>query len=353
MCARIGGDEFAIVQAGGAAEAATALANHVVSALAEPFEIGNSRIEASASIGIALAPQHGSAALDLMKRADLALYRAKALGRRGYCIYEDNLGQAAQTRRQQESDLKQAIANHEFVVHYQPMYELRSGRPTAAEALVRWLHPVAGLVGPDEFIPLAEETGLISAIGAQVLDAACRQAVKWPEHIRLCINVSPRQLSSGTLATEVAKALSASGLPAARLELEITETAIIGQSSEHLPTLRQLKALGVTVSLDDFGAGYSSLGQLTTFPFDRIKIDKSLVRDIARSTEAGAVVVAVQGLAEALHIPTTAEGVETADQLRLLRLAGVQSVQGFLLARPKPADLLDFSTEARDYLRSA
>jgi diguanylate cyclase (GGDEF)-like protein/PAS domain S-box-containing protein len=353
ICARIGGDEFAIIQADGTADTAAALANRVMSALAKPFEISQSVVEASASIGIAMAPQHGLVALDLMKRADLALYRAKALGRRGYSIYEDDLGEAAQARRQRESDLKRAVANREFVVHYQPMYEVRSGRPSAAEALVRWLHPEEGLINPNDFIPLAEETGLISAIGTQVLNIACRQATTWPEDIRLCVNVSPRQLASGTLADEVTEALSTSGLPASRLELEITETAIIGQSSEHLPTLRRLKALGVTVSLDDFGAGYSSLGQLTAYPFDRIKIDKSLIRNIAHSTEAGAVVVAVRGLAEALHIPTTAEGVETADQFRLLRLAGVQSVQGFLFARPMPADLLDFSSDVQGYLQSA
>ena len=265
LCARIGGDEFAIIQMDGSATTANEIAGRIVAALEAPFEIGQAQIEAGASIGIALAPEHGAVASDLMKRADLALYRSKSLGRRCHVLYGEELGTAAGVKWRTEGELRQAIENRQFEVHYQPIFDMRSGNPAAAEALVRWRHPTAGVIFPDAFISLAEETGLISAIGEQVLAIACEEASRWPEHIGLCVNISPKQLNGAGIVDAVSKALAGSGLAAERLELEITETAVLGQTAEHLPTLRKLKALGVSISLDDFGTGYSSLSQLTSF----------------------------------------------------------------------------------------
>ena len=345
VCARIGGDEFAIVQANVSPAEASDLAARIGVVLSEPIDIGRARIEARASIGVAVAPEHGTTTTDLMTCADFALYRAKSLGRGRHVVFAKELGDAAAEKRATEQELRQAIAERQFEVHYQPIFETRSGAICAVEALVRWRHPSRGLVAPNAFIPLAEEVGLISAIGAQVIETACLAASRWPDRVRLCVNISPRQFDGDAVVAMVEHALAASGLAPERLELEITETAVLGHAA-HLTTLEKLRALGVFISLDDFGTGFTSLSQLTEFRFDRIKIDRCFTQNITHSSAASAIVIAVQTLANALGMSTVAEGVETDEQFELLRIAGVTCVQGFLLARPMPADQLEFDRKA-------
>jgi diguanylate cyclase (GGDEF)-like protein/PAS domain S-box-containing protein len=343
--ARLGGDEFAIVQAGETQqrEAAAGLANRIIDALSRPFDIEGADINIGASIGIALAPEHDTSSDNLLKMADLALYRAKSGGGSGYRFFDPEMSELASARHETEVELRRAIAQNELVLHYQPIIDTKTRRICGAEALVRWRHPTKGLIFPDKFIPLAEETGLITQIGEWVLNAACAEAVTWPADIKVAVNLSLVQFRKSDLSGTVMQALAASGLPPERLELEITETALIESAAECLPALRHFKNIGITIVLDDFGTGYSSLSQLAMFPFDKIKIDKSFTQNLTKRSECAAIISATLTLAGNLDIATTAEGIETVDQYRILRLAGVTSLQGYLFKRPGPAAELDFS----------
>ncbi|HEX4041474.1 MAG TPA: EAL domain-containing protein [Xanthobacteraceae bacterium] len=344
VLARLGGDEFAVIQSGerDQREAAKSLAERIIAALGQPFEIDGGNISIGTSIGVALAARETSSD-DLLKMADLALYRAKSAGRNGYCFFAAEMSEIASARQEIESDLRRAIQNDEFELQYQPIVDSKTRRICSAEALVRWRHPTKGLVYPDLFIPLAEETGLITQIGEWVLRAACAEAAGWPGDCKLAVNLSLVQFRKSNLPDIVMRALLDSGLRPERLELEITETALIESAAECLPALRQFKSMGITVVLDDFGTGYSSLSQLAMFPFDKIKIDKSFTQNLTKRSECAAIVSATLTLAQSLDIATTAEGVETVDQYRLLRLAGVTFLQGYLFKRPGPASEIDFN----------
>ncbi|MGB7037582.1 MAG: bifunctional diguanylate cyclase/phosphodiesterase, partial [Xanthobacteraceae bacterium] len=345
VLARLGGDEFAVIQSGETdqRDAAKSLAERIIAALGQAFEIEGGNISIGTSIGIALATARESGADDLLKMADLALYRAKSAGRNGYCYFAAEMSEIASARQEIESDLRRAIQNGEFELQYQPIVDSKTRRICSAEALVRWRHPAKGLIYPDLFIPLAEETGLITQIGEWVLRAACAEAARWPVECKLAVNLSLVQFRKSNLRDVVMRALADSGLQPERLELEITETALIESAAECLPALRQFKSMGITIVLDDFGTGYSSLSQLAMFPFDKIKIDKSFTQNLTKRSECAAIVSATLTLAQNLDIATTAEGVETVDQYRLLRLAGVTFLQGYLFKRPGPASEIDFN----------
>jgi diguanylate cyclase (GGDEF)-like protein/PAS domain S-box-containing protein len=344
VLARLGGDEFAIIQVSdaGQVEAAEALAAKILALIAEPFAVDGIDVGIGASIGIAMAPEHGTRADDLLKKADLALYHAKSSGRNRYAVFESALGQAAVEKHTLENEMRRALARKEFEVHFQPVVDTRTLKMRGAEALIRWRHPERGLIPPDQFIPLAEESGTILQIGEWVLEAACKEAVKWPSSVKVAVNLSAVQLRSASLLDYIMCVLVESGLSPERLELEVTETALIEHGAESIALLRKLKNLGITVALDDFGTGYSSLNQLTMFPFDKIKIDKSFTKNMTSRTDCAAIISAVLALAHSLNIQTTAEGLETEEQLRILRMAGVSTVQGYLIARPAPASELNF-----------
>ena len=344
VLARLGGDEFAIIQGGetNQREAASTLADRIIELIARPFDIDGNEVNIGTSIGIALAPEHGINPDSLLKMADMALYGAKSAGRNGYRFFDPEMGNAANARLALENELRRAIQQDELELHYQPIIDTKTCRICAVEALVRWRHPTKGMIFPDKFIPLAEETGVIAQIGEWVLRTACSDAVVWPVNVRVAVNLSPAQFRTAKISDIVLNALAQSGLPPERLELEITETALIESAAECLPALRQFKNLGITIALDDFGTGYSSLSQIAMFPFDRIKIDKSFTQNLTKRTECAAIISATLTLAQLLDIATTAEGVETADQCRLLRLAGVTSMQGYLFKHPCPISEIDF-----------
>ncbi len=344
VLARLGGDEFAIIQGRETdqQQAASSLADRIIDIISKPFDIDGTDVHISASIGIALARDHATDADNLLKMADMALYSAKAAGRNGYRFFSPEMSVAASERQGLETELRRAIAQDELELHYQPIIDTKTGKVCSAEALTRWRHPAKGIIPPDQFIPLAEETGLITQIGDWVLLNACMEAVTWPASVKVAINLSPVQFRNSNLPDVVMYALAQSGLPPERLELEITETALIESAVDCLPVLRQFKNLGIAIALDDFGTGYSSLRQLTMFPFDKIKIDKSFTQNLTKRTECAAIISATLTLAQNLGIATTAEGIETAQQYQLLRLAGVTSVQGYLFKRPGPATEIDF-----------
>ncbi len=336
--ARLGGDEFAVVQIGRSEEtAARALAGRLVEVISAPYEIDDHQIVIGVSIGISLSPQDGSNPDELLKNADLALYRAKADGRGTYRFFETGMDARAQARRLMEMDLRAALQRDEFHVYYQPIRDVASGRVVAFEALLRWNHPQRGLIAPISFIPLAEETGLIVQLGELVLRSACTDAATWPDDVDVAVNLSPVQFKSPHLIGSVTEALAASGLDARRLELEITESVLLQNSEATLTTLHELRAMGVRISLDDFGTGYSSLTYLRSFPFDKIKIDRSFVSELATREDSMAIIRAVTGLGRSLGIITTAEGVENDVQLELLRREGCTQAQGYLFSRPRPA----------------
>jgi diguanylate cyclase (GGDEF)-like protein/PAS domain S-box-containing protein len=344
VLARLGGDEFAIVQDSDSNQrgAASALAERIINIISKPFDIDGNEVNIATSIGIALAPEHATSADGLMKMADLALYRAKSAGRNGYCFFDPEMSLAASARHELESELRRAIQNSELEMHYQPIVDTQTLRICGAEALIRWRHPTKGVILPDQFIPLAEETGMITQIGEWLMQTACAEAATWPDDVTVSINLSAVQFRKNNLIDIVICALAQTGLPPERLELEITETALIESATECLPVLRQFKNLGIAITLDDFGTGYSSLSQLLMFPFDKIKVDKSFTQNLTKRTECAAIIAATLTLARSLDIKTTAEGVETADQYRLLRLAGVTSLQGFLFQRPCAPSEIDF-----------
>jgi EAL domain-containing protein (putative c-di-GMP-specific phosphodiesterase class I) len=294
-------------------------------------------LSTDASIGIAIAPQDGIDMDQLIKNADLAMYGAKADGRRTFRFFEPSMDAIAKARRTLELDLRQAMADDNFEIYYQPVVDLQTNEITGCEALMRWRHPLRGMISPAEFIPVAEDTGLINQLGEWVLSKACAEAATWPNHISLAVNVSPVQFKGQTFALRVAAALASSNLPARRLELEITEAVLIRDDEAALAVLHQLRALGVRIALDDFGTGYSSLSYLQRFPFDKIKIDRSFVNDIAIFEPSAAIVQAVVKIAAVSNMTTTAEGVETETQRELLRAFGCNQMQGYLFSPAIPA----------------
>jgi EAL domain-containing protein (putative c-di-GMP-specific phosphodiesterase class I) len=288
-----------------------------------------------------------------MKKADLALYRTKSDGRNGYRFFDPQMTADADALHQLENDLREAIARGELEVHYQPVFDGKTRQPVGAEALVRWRHPQRGFIPPDQFIPLAEETGLIIPLGEWVLQRACSDAASWPSHIKVAVNLSIVQFRKSNLLDVILCTLIESGLPPERLELEITESVLVANELDILAVIRHLKNLGVSIALDDFGTGYSSLSYLTKFPFDKIKIDKSFTQNMTKRAECRAIVSSVRALGHGLNIVTTAEGVETEQQFEMLRAAGVNQVQGYLLARPCPADQLEFALDVIDLVGNA
>ena len=338
IVARLGGDEFAIVQLDGEQpRAAILLADRLIGAFTKPFDPDGHQVVVGASVGIALAPSDGVEADQLMNSADMALYRAKSDGRGVFRFFEPEMDAKMQARRALELDLRKALVEKEFELYYQPIVDLASNEVGGFEALIRWNHPTRGVVPPIEFIPLAEEMGLIAPLGEWVLRQACGEAAAWPENLTIAVNLSPAQFKTKTLALAVTSALADSGLPAHRLELEITESVLLQDNEATRTTLHQLRALGVRISMDDFGTGYSSLSYLRSFPFDKIKIDQSFVRDMCEHEDSIAIVRAVAGLGKNLGMTTTAEGVETNEQLGHLRKEGCTQVQGYLFSRPLPA----------------
>ena len=338
VVARLGGDEFAILALRPTGpDGAAALADRIVRTVSEPMEIEGHQIVIGTSVGIALAPSDGRDAESLLRNADLALYRAKSDGRGAYHFFEPGMDEAVQNRRDLEQGLRLALVRSEFQLAYQPLLNLADNQICGFEALLRWQHPDRGLIAPADFIPVAEETGMINAIGKWVLEEACRTATEWPDPIRIAVNLSAVQFKSRALVDHVEAALAASGLDPGRLELEVTETLLLANTDLTLSTLHRLRALGVRISMDDFGTGYSSLSYLRSFPFDKIKIDRSFVSGLGPDSDAAAIIKAVVGLSQSLGMSTTAEGVETEEQLTALRAQGCNEVQGFLFSPPLPA----------------
>jgi diguanylate cyclase (GGDEF)-like protein len=347
--ARLGGDEFAIIQTGvdGLADVENLVAK-LHQAIRRPYECLGHHVLTDASIGVAMAPADGADIDQLIKNADLAMYGAKAAGRRTCRFFEPQMDARAKARRALELDLREAISAESFELHYQPLVDLGSNEVTGCEALLRWRHPARGMVSPVEFIPVAEDTGMIIELGEWVLRTACAAAASWPDRVRIAVNVSPVQFRSQTLALKVASALADSGLAANRLELEITEAVLIRDDEAALEILHQLRALGVRIALDDFGTGYSSLSYLQRFPFDKIKIDRSFINDIGGVDGSSSIVQAVVTIAAARNMTTTAEGVETQQQFDLLRGLGCTQMQGFLFSAARPAGEIQAFFRSRD-----
>ena len=342
VVARMGGDEFAVLEPIGerSRDAIEATARELLRVLAEPIEVDGIRFQISASIGVSLFPEHGGDFETLLKNADLAMFRAKSEQRDAFRIFEPPLAAAAETRITLMAELRSAIEARQFEVFYQPQVALESGALLGVEALVRWRHPVNGLISPDSFITIAEDIGEITRLGEWVLRRACEDASRWPSGMKVAVNVSPMQFRNPGLVQAVRNALTASGLPAQRLELEITESVLLANNTATLATLHELRALGVRIALDDFGTGYSSLSYLRSFPFDKIKIDRSFVRDLTAAEGSKMIVRAIINLSKNLGMVTTAEGVETDEQLDMVRSEGCDEVQGYLFGRPMPVDAL-------------
>jgi predicted signal transduction protein with EAL and GGDEF domain len=338
MVARFGGDEFVVLHDGlEKPEGAGILAQRIIDAIAAPYDLEGHHVVIGASAGIAVAPIDGTDPETLIRNSDIALYRAKS-DHRGACrFFEAEMDVQLQQRHQLERDLRQAMEAGQFVLHYQTLVKAADEEVVALEALVRWTHPVRGMVPPSEFIPLAEEIGVIGPLGEWVIRQACADAATWPERITVAINLSPLQFKRPTLPLVIASALAASGLSASRLELEITETVLLADNEATMAMLHELRALGVKIALDDFGTGYSSLSYLRSFPFDKIKIDRSFVSELTRSKDCQAIIAAIAALGADLGMITTAEGVETAEQLHRLREQGCTQMQGFYFSRPRPA----------------
>jgi diguanylate cyclase (GGDEF)-like protein/PAS domain S-box-containing protein len=347
VVARLGGDEFAVIlfDVSGPEEVAR-IASKLVAALSERYYIQDHELVSGVSIGIVMAPSDGTTHEMLLRNADLGLYRAKAEGRGRYHFFEAEMERRAKLRRSLELDLRKAYENGEFELYYQPLVNTSTQGVNGCEALLRWKHPERGMIPPSEFIPLAEEIGLIVPLGEWVLRQACADAARWPDTTKVAVNLSPVQFRTKGLLNAVVSALAHAELPAQRLELEITESVLLAETSANLSTLHQLRDLGVRISLDDFGTGYSSLSYLRAFPFDKIKIDQSFVRELAERPDSMAIVRAVTGLGASLGVATTAEGVETKEQLERLRGEGCTEVQGYLFSRPIP------SSDIGEFLRA-
>ncbi len=336
--ARLGGDEFVVLQCGAPQPVgSTALARRIIAVLGEPFNLGGHSAQIGASVGIAIAPFDGETPDALLKSADLALYRAKGDGRGILRYFEPQMDARTQARRALEADLRQALAQGQFYLEYQPQLDINARAVTGVEALLRWTHPVQGNIAPVEFIPLAEETGLIVPIGRWVLEQACRDATQWPAAVRVAVNASLVQFSKGHVLHDVRAALEKSGLAPDRLEVEITESVLMQDQPQTLALMNDLRKLGVALAMDDFGTGYSSLNYLLNFPLQRIKIDRAFIKDVDASPDAQAIVRAVTGLGVSLGMAVTAEGIETMAQLKAVHRQGCNEVQGYLFSRPRQA----------------
>jgi diguanylate cyclase (GGDEF)-like protein len=338
LVARLGGDEFAIVARGLCDRVpATALAQRLAMVLAEPFQIDGQQIRIGASIGVAISCESDCDSDQLLKQADLAMYAAKGAGRGGYCIFEPEMLRMAEERRAIEIGLNSAIANGEFELYYQPIRRLATEAITGFECLIRWRHPSKGLLSPAQFLNVADDIGIADEIGGWVIAEACREAVTWPADIMIGINLSPLQIASGDVAARIEHALQTTGLGAHRLELEITETSLLQNNPETIESLRRLKDMGISIAMDDFGTGFSSLSYLVSFPFNRIKIDQLFVSQIGRSRQSDLVVRSIAQLAKNLNCTVVAEGIETPDQLQRLRALNISHGQGYLLGKPASA----------------
>jgi diguanylate cyclase (GGDEF)-like protein len=338
VLARLGGDEFAIIQEGGPdqREGAVALALRIIETISRPFDVNGQEANIGASIGIAMAPEDGVEPDELLKRADLALYSVKSSGRNDFRLFRSEMLEFVNTQQSAERELREAIAEGQFELHYQPVVDVKTRELRGVETLVRWRHPVRGMIPPDNFIPLAEATGLIVPLGEWILNEACADATAWPAHVKIAVNISAIQFKKGNLFEVILGTLVKTGLPPERLELEITETSLLENQEAHLTTIRQLKNLGLSIALDDFGTGFSSINYLTIFPFDKIKIDKSFTKGVLSRSECKAVVASSLALAKGLGIITTVEGVETEEQFDYMRAAGVELAQGYLFGKPVP-----------------
>jgi diguanylate cyclase (GGDEF)-like protein len=336
---RLGGDEFAILQISGSQPTSSiSLAEKIIEVVGHPHSIDGHDVTVGASVGIAVACPGQMNTESFLKSADLAMYSAKSEGRGTYRIFDPQMDEIVQTRRSLERDMRTALAQGGFELFYQPLVNLQTNQVTAFEALMRWHHSDRGTVPPSEFIPVAEEMGLIVPLGEWALRCACLEAIKWPDEVRVSVNLSPLQFAKGNLVSTVMSALASSGLSSSRLELEITESVLLEKSERNIAILNQLRALGVRISMDDFGTGYSSIGYLRSFPFDKIKIDRSFVRDLLVDEGSLAIVRAIAGLGISFGMTTTAEGVETEEQMRCLNLEGCSEVQGYLYSKPVPRD---------------
>ena len=344
VVARLGGDEFAILATADGDQRASAMvtADKLLAAVAAPYDLDGHHLSIGTSIGIALAPEHGTEVDQLVKNADLALYKAKAEGRDAYRFFEHSMGVEVLARRAHQINLRNALANNEFELYYHPIIDIQSKEVASVEALLRWRHPERGMISPSDFIPLAEESGLINSIGEWVLRKACSDATHWPSQVKVSVNLSPVQFRKIGPVDNFCRSLALTGLPPERLELEITESVLLRDNSENVEILHRLRLRGISIVLDDFGTGYSSLSYLRMFPFDKIKIDRSFVHELAKNADCAAIVSAVAGLGRSLRIGTVAEGVETEDQLLLVQAAGCTHAQGFLFGRPCPAAELKF-----------
>ncbi|MDX2157129.1 MAG: EAL domain-containing protein [Hyphomicrobiaceae bacterium] len=348
VAARLGGDEFAVlIDCDGTQETGRAVAERLVKSLSQPYEVDGHQILAGASIGIAIGPRDGSSADVLLKASDLALYAAKAAGRGTYRFFEPTMDEEIRLKRKLEMDLRRALENNEFELHYQPFFDIATKTLLGFEALIRWRHRERGLVSPADFIPIAEETGLMAPIGAWAIGQACHDALSWPEETRVAVNVSSMQFKTGDLSRDVHAALARSGLPAGRLELEITESTLMEQGDATVRVLLGLRALGVSISMDDFGTGYSSLSYLRRFPLNKIKIDRSFVMDLGSSPKVEVIIRSIIDIARTMDMTTTAEGIETPDQLDRLAALGCDVGQGYYFSKPRPvAELQDLIEEA-------
>ncbi|OAF14695.1 histidine kinase [Bradyrhizobium centrolobii] len=355
VLARLGGDEFAIIQEGCEDQrvCSTELAARIAKLVAEPFLLPGHRVEIGTSIGIAIAPDHGNNQEQLLKKADLALYRSKSAGRNCFTIYDEAMSAELEARNTLEGDLRDAIARCQFELHYQPFVDVTDGGRRGFEALVRWRHPSRGLIPPDQFIPLAEEAGLIVPLGEWVLRRACADAATWPADLMVAVNLSPIQFKEAELFEVISAALRDSGLPPERLEIEITESVLLERGVENLAFMERLKSIGVELALDDFGTGYSSLSYLTAFPFDKIKIDKSFIRNLTHQPRSSAIISSIVTLARGLDMAVTAEGVETREEFERLAALGVNFAQGYLFGRPQPVDRIEFGASVQSSQRDA
>jgi predicted signal transduction protein with EAL and GGDEF domain len=334
---RIGGDEFAVVLgAGPSREEVEKLGQRLIRAVAVPYPFEGTEIRIGLSIGCAFAPVDGTSVNELLLKADLALYQAKSMGRGIFLHFDARMQRAAEERVKLEQDLRQALGRNQFQVYYQPIVSAQTQKVIGFEALLRWNHPTRGSVPPSDFVPIAEETGLIAEIGEWVLRTACRDAAQWPDHVSVSVNLSPRQLVIPALPNAVTEALAASRIQPGRLELEVTESVFMSDSDGSLDTLRRVRSLGIGISLDDFGTGYSSLGYLNKTIFHTLKIDGSFVRDAARKSETVSIIRAIVALADSFRMTITAEGVETPADFERMQALGCHKIQGYLFGRPVP-----------------
>lgn len=337
IAARLGGDEFAVLLATeGTHEAGRVVAERLVHKLSQPYEVEGQQILIGVSVGVAIGPRDGKNADELLKASDMALYSAKAAGRGTYRFYEPSMDEEVRIKRKLEIDLREALISHQFELHYQPFFDIQTKGLVGFEALIRWRHPERGLVPPGDFIPIAEETGLIGPIGAWALKQACRDAMTWPADINVAVNVSSVQFKTGDVVRDVQAALAAAGLPAHRLELEITESTLMEQGDSTVRLLGELRDLGLSISMDDFGTGYSSLSYLRRFPLSKLKIDRSFVMDLGNSTKVEVIIRSIIDIARTMGMTTTAEGIETSDQLDTLCKLGCDIGQGFYFSKPRP-----------------